>query len=78
MSSILAWLITILVAVILISFILQIVSLRSLPTNERPRTATYDRFGSLIGLMPNPDYHENPGETQVDEADPSPRSGRLP
>jgi hypothetical protein len=62
MSVAIAWIITILVLVILVQFVFYVISLHRLPTEERPRTATYDRYGSYIGMRKNPDYHENPGE----------------
>ncbi len=72
MTAVLAWVITVLVVAVLVAFIVATVSLRSLPTRERPRTATYDRFGGLIGMMENPDYHENMGELLQDEGEGSP------
>lgn len=62
MSEVLAWMITVLTVVLLLAFVYYVMSLRHLPTEERPRTPTYDRFGEFIGMMENPDYHENPGE----------------
>lgn len=62
MTALISWSITALVVVLLVAFVLYVISLHSLPTQERPSTPTYDRFGRLIGLMENPDYRENPGE----------------
>jgi hypothetical protein len=67
MTNALAWIITALVLIILAAFVLDVISLRSLPTEERPATATYDRLGRFIGRRENPDYHENPGETEEEE-----------
>lgn len=58
----LPWLITALVVVLLAAFIGSLISLRALPTTERPRTRTYNRYGEFIAERENPDYHENPGE----------------
>ena len=60
--SALSWLISGLVALLLVSFGLYLLGLRALPTAERPRTRTYDRLGRLAGTAENPDYRENPGE----------------
>jgi len=58
----LSWAITVLLGCWLIAFALALVSLRGIPLGARPRTATYDRYGQLLGLRENPDYHEQPGE----------------
>lgn len=68
MNIALGWLITALIVVVIITFAFGVVSFRSLPTQERPQTATYDRFGQFIGMKENPDYHENPGEQQEEES----------
>ena len=67
MIDILGWCITALVIVLVLTFLGAVVSLHRLPTNERPKTATYDRFGEFIGMKENPDYHENPGEKREDD-----------
>jgi hypothetical protein len=65
MELAIGWLVTALVLALLATFAAYLVGLRALPTDERPRTDTYDRFGALIGRRENPDYHENPGETEA-------------
>ena len=65
----LGWLITLLVVVLLIAFVAYLVSLRALPTTERPRTRTFDRYGDFIAERENPDYHENPGEDSQKDPD---------
>lgn len=62
MSTLVSWLITALVIVLLVTFVLHVRSLGRLGTHNRPRTPTYDRFGRFVGLEENPDYRENPGE----------------
>ncbi len=69
MSEILAWLITALIALILLSFVVYVVGLRSLPTGRRPRTRKYNRLGEPTGVGENPDYRENPGEDKVEGPD---------
>lgn len=64
MTVVFSWIITALTIAILVSFAFEVVSLHSLSTTERPKTATYDRLGRFIGELENPDYHENPGETE--------------
>ncbi len=66
MTSILVWIITALVILLLVTFVASVISMRSIPTRDRPFTATYNRFGEFIAMKENPDYHENPGE-QDDE-----------
>jgi hypothetical protein len=61
----LSWTITFLLGCWLIAFALALLSLRAIPLDERPRTATYDRFGRFLGLRENPDYHEQPGEDRA-------------
>jgi hypothetical protein len=63
--AVLSWAITALVGGWLLAFVLALLSLRSIPLGERPRTATYDRFGRFLGLRENPDYHEQPGEDRA-------------
>jgi hypothetical protein len=65
MSDLLAGLITILLVLWLTAFVLALLSLRTLPLGERPRTPTYDRYGALLGQRENPDYHEQPGEAEA-------------
>ena len=62
MASAIGWLATALVLTLLASFVAYLLGLRALPTGERPRTNSYDRFGGLLGRQENPDYRENPGE----------------
>lgn len=62
MNGLIAWSATILVVALLTAFGAALLSLRSLPTQVRPRTRTYDRYGVVLGLAENPDYHESPGE----------------
>lgn len=69
MTAMLPWVITCLVAALLAGFAGYLVGLYSLPTAERPRTRTYNRFGEFIEERENPDYHENPGEDA--QADPA-------
>lgn len=64
MTTVFAWIITALVLLILVTFVRDVISLRTLPTEERPKTVTYDRLGRFIGRRENPDYHENPGEVE--------------
>lgn len=68
MAVFIDWLITALVLALLVAFAAYLVGLRALPTGERPRTNTYDRFGAFVGREENPDYHENPGELAEDQA----------
>jgi hypothetical protein len=71
-SDALSWLITALVAVLLVTFALHVWSLGTLGTRDRPSTPTYDRFGRYIGMEENPDYRENPG-AEGPEKDPGGR-----
>ena len=66
---ILDWLITLLVLALLIAFAAYLVSLRALPTTDRPRTPTFDRYGDFLAERENPDYHENPGEDSEEDPD---------
>lgn len=75
MSELFSWLITALVVVLVLSFVYYLASLRALPTDGRPRTRSYDRFGRLIGETENPDYHENPGELSENNPDIGPSPG---
>lgn len=68
MNALIDWLVTALIVALLAAFVAYLAGLRALPTGERPRTNTYDRFGGLIGRQENPDYHENPGELAEDRA----------
>jgi hypothetical protein len=63
--EILSWAISVLLGCWLLTFLLAMASLRNIPLGERPRTATYDRFGRFLGLRENPDYHEQPGEDRA-------------
>lgn len=72
MEAATSWLVTVLVLALLAAFAAYLFGLRALPTNERPRTNTYDRFGAFVGRRENPDYHENPGELDETDADGSP------
>jgi predicted MFS family arabinose efflux permease len=74
MSTLMGWAITTFVVVALGSFAVALVSLRKLPLDERPRTRTFDRFGQVVAVEENPDYHENPGETTADEPEVTPPS----
>ncbi len=65
--QLMGWIITGFVVVLLIAYGAALISLRSIPLGERPRTPTYDRFGNPIGERENPDYHENPGEDERQE-----------
>jgi hypothetical protein len=67
--TLLPWLITLLVVALLAAFIGYLISLRALPTTERPRTRTYNRYGEFIAERENPDYHENPGEDASEDPD---------
>jgi hypothetical protein len=72
--TLLPWLFTVLVVALLIAFIGYLISLRALPTDGRPRTRTYNRYGEFIAERENPDYHENPGEDASEDpgTDPEP------
>lgn len=61
MSGIVSWVISLLVVGLIVVFVLGILSLRQLPTTERPRTRTLNRYGELIGSVENPDYHVGAG-----------------
>ena len=76
MNQIFPWVVTLLLAVVLGTFVWYLVSLRHLPTSGRPRTRTFDRLGRFIEERENPDYHENPGEDSLDDPDIAP--GRPP
>jgi hypothetical protein len=65
--TLLPWLVTSLVVALIIAFIGYLVSLRALPTTERPRTRTYSRYGEFVEERENPDYHENPGEDSTED-----------
>lgn len=65
---IISWLITVLVAALLVTFVVHILRLSRLPTAQRPRTRTYDRFGAVVGVKEKPDYHVNPGEDGASDA----------
>lgn len=71
--ELLSWLITILVAALLLTFAGALLSLRRLPLGRRPTTNIYDRLGRPIGRTENPDYHENPGENAAAGPDTPPR-----
>ena len=73
MTDMFSWLITAVVVVVLAAFVLYVAGLRTLPTDRRPRTRTFDRLGRFIGLIENPDYHENPGEDAPSGPDVLPR-----
>jgi hypothetical protein len=72
MSQVFSWVVTLLVAIVIGAFAWYLVSLRHLPTTERPRTRTFDRLGRFIGERENPDYHENPGEDSLEDPDIAP------
>jgi len=55
MSAFIAWSATALDVALVIGFACALLSLRRVPTKERPRTPTYDRFGHPIALAENPD-----------------------
>ena len=57
MHEIISWSITLLVVLLLASAVWYIFGLVKLPVAERPNTPTYDRFGELIAVEENPDYH---------------------
>lgn len=78
MTELLSWLITAVLVVVLAAFALYVAGLRELPTDRRPRTGTFDRFGRFIGLTENPDYHENPGEDAPSGPDVLPRRTSRP
>jgi hypothetical protein len=65
--TVLAWAITFIVALILVTFAVALVGINRLPLGERPKTPIYDRFGRPEGEAANPDYHENPGESPVED-----------
>jgi hypothetical protein len=67
MATFIDWLVTALVLALLVAFAAYLVGLRALPTGDRPRTNTYNRFGEFVGRGENPDYHENPGELEETE-----------
>lgn len=67
--TILSWSISVLVVVLLLTFLWSLVSLRAIPLGARPRTRTYDRFGAFIAMAENPDYHENPAEQEAKDDD---------
>lgn len=72
--TVFGWLITALVMTLLVTFVAYLVSLRSLPTTDRPHTGTFDRYGDFIEERENPDYHENPGEDPKEDPDIIPTS----
>jgi hypothetical protein len=78
--TLLPWLITLLVVALLATFIGYLISLRALPTDGRPRTRTYNRYGEFIAERENPDYHENPGEDAAEDpgTDPGPTTQETP
>lgn len=61
MTEVVAWIATIIVVGLLLAFGAALISLRAVPTVDRPRTPLYDQLGATLGLAENPDYHENPG-----------------
>lgn len=62
----LAWSVTALVVALVVSFAAALLSWRRIPVGERPRTRTFDRFGRLVGVAENPDFHEQPGEEHAE------------
>jgi hypothetical protein len=48
----------------ILAFLLYVVGSLRLPTGERPKTPTYDRFGELIALEPNPGFEETENEDE--------------
>jgi hypothetical protein len=72
-TDLLSWLITTVAVAVLAAFALYILGLRALPTGERPKTRTFDRFGRFLGLTENPDYRENPGDDAPNGPDVLPR-----
>lgn len=56
----------ILVATVLsiVFFLTYVVGLFRLPSEGRPKTPTYDRFGRKIGEMENPSFEETESERQ--------------
>lgn len=75
--TILAWAITVIVVLILVTFAVALVGINRLPLGERPKTPIYDRFGRPEGEAANPDYHENPGEPPVHDLPPPQPAGRV-
>jgi hypothetical protein len=43
-------------------FLVQIVGLFRMPTGDRARTPTYNRFGEVIGMEQNPGFQETEEE----------------
>ena len=72
MSGLISWLVSALVALLLVGFVFYLVGLRGLPMGTRPRTPSYNRLGEFIELTENPDYHENPGEDPAKDPDIAP------
>jgi hypothetical protein len=66
-TELISWIATFLVIALIVAFGASLVSLRALPTVDRPHTRVYDRLGRVLGLAENPDYHENPGEQDADD-----------
>ena len=60
LESVVSWAVTALVVVTLAAFSAYLVAVRRLP-DERPRVATYDRYGRLMGWYENPGHRVSPG-----------------
>lgn len=60
-GEITSWAVTILTVMLLGGGIWYIFGLLKLPLAERPKTPTYDRFGELLGMEENPEYHVHTG-----------------
>jgi hypothetical protein len=74
-TDLFSWIVTLLVAVLVVTFAVALLSMRRVPLGARPRTRSYDRMGRFIGWSENPDFHENPGEDSAEEADIEPPGG---
>lgn len=72
MNEIVSWAITSLIIVLIVTTIVYFIGLLRLPTAQRPETSSYDRFGQVIGLSENPDYHVIPGTDKEKETDRGP------
>ncbi|WP_142274647.1 hypothetical protein [Mycobacterium scrofulaceum] len=60
-ETLISWAVTALVVVSIVGFVAYLISLRHLPSDERPCVPTYDRHGARIGEYPNPGPDIAPG-----------------
>lgn len=64
MTEVVTWVATVVVVVLVVAFVWHLISLRHLPTAQRPRTNLYDRQGRVVGQFENP---EAPEEAEGEE-----------